>query len=69
MVELAGLERAATTVMHGEPDFHGAFQALFDWIGQTGERRAGEQREVYLDCDGPRDTWVVELQVALEPRP
>jgi len=67
--ELPGLERAATTVIHGNPDFHGGFQALFDWIAQTGERPAGESREIYLDCDGPRDTWVVELEVALEPRP
>jgi len=66
--ELPGLERAATTVMHGEPDFDGGFRALHAWVDQTAERAAGEGREIYLDCDGPRNTWVVELQVALEPR-
>ena len=65
--EIPGLARAATTVLRGD-DFDGGFRALFDWVEQTGEQRAGELREVYLDCDGPRDTWVVELQVSLEPR-
>jgi DNA-binding transcriptional MerR regulator len=67
-LDLAGLQRAATTVMHGYPDFDGGFRALHAWIEQAGERAADESREIYLDCDGPRDTWVVELQVALEPR-
>ncbi len=65
--EIPGLARAATTVLRGD-DFNGGFRALFDWVEQTAEPPAGELREVYLDCDGPRDTWVVELQVALEPR-
>lgn len=62
--ELPGLARAATTVMHGD-DFDGGFRALRAWIAQSGEQEAGELREIYLDCDGPRDTWVVELQLAL----
>lgn len=65
--ELPGLDRAATTVMHGD-DFNGGFAALEAWIDQAGETKAGELREIYLDCDGPRHTWVVELQLALEPR-
>jgi hypothetical protein len=64
--ELSGLERAATTVIHGDPDFDGGFHALHAWVEQAGERAAGESREIYLDCDGPRNTWVVELQLALE---
>src|SRR5262249_61310821 len=52
--ELPGLERAATTVMRGGFDYRGAYQAVHDWIEQTGERAAGETREGYLDCDGPR---------------
>jgi DNA-binding transcriptional MerR regulator len=64
-VEIPGLVRAATTVMHGD-DFDGGFRALRAWIAQSGEREAGELREIYLDCDGPRDTWVVELQLALD---
>jgi len=67
--ELPGLERAATTVMRGGFDYHGAYQAVRDWIVQTGERPTGESREIYLDCDGPRETWVVEIEFALEPRP
>jgi DNA-binding transcriptional MerR regulator len=63
--ELPGLARAATTVMHGD-DFDGGFRALHTWIAEAGERETGELREIYLDCDGPRDTWVVELQLALE---
>lgn len=65
--ELPGLERAAATVMYGD-DFNGGFAALHAWVERTGERAVGESREIYLDCDGPRDTWVVELQLALERR-
>ena len=65
--EIPGLGRAATTVMYGD-DFNGGFRALRTWIDDADEREAGELREIYLDCDGPRDTWVVELQLALEPR-
>jgi DNA-binding transcriptional MerR regulator len=65
--EIPSLARAATTVMYGD-DFNGGFRALRAWISDAGEREAGELREIYLDCDGPRDTWVVELQLALEPR-
>ena len=65
--ELPGLARAATAVMYGD-DFDGGFRALRMWITEAGEREAGELREIYLDCDGPRETWVVELQLALEPR-
>jgi hypothetical protein len=66
-IELPGLARAATTVMHGD-NFDGGFDALRAWIHDAGEQEAGEVREIYLDCDGPRDTWVVELQLALRPR-
>lgn len=66
--ELPALERVAATVIHGDPDFHGAFQALHAWAREAGETGTGESREVYLDCDGPRDTWVVELQIALTPK-
>ena len=38
------------------------------WAEEAGEERIGELREVYLDCDGPRDTWVVELQIGLRTR-
>jgi DNA-binding transcriptional MerR regulator len=66
-LELPGLERAATTVMYGD-NFNGGFDALHAWIEQAGEHEAGELREIYLDCEGPRHTWVVELQLALRQR-
>ena len=64
---LPGLQRAATTVMYGD-DFDRGFAALHAWIEQAGEVEAGEFREIYLECDGPSQTWVVELQVALQTR-
>jgi DNA-binding transcriptional MerR regulator len=68
-LDLPAVERAATTVVIGPPDqFHAAFEALHEWTARTGERELGSDREVYVDCDGPRDTWVTELQVLLEPR-
>jgi len=63
---LPGLERAATTVMYGD-NFYDGFDALHAWIEQAAEHETGELREIYLDCDGPRHTWVVELQLALVP--
>jgi effector-binding domain-containing protein len=67
-IELAAVERAATTVVRGDPaQFPGAFRALHEWIDQTGARATAFERELYIDCDGPRDTWVTELQVLMEP--
>ena len=59
------IERAATTVISGDPDYDEAFTALQRWVDEMGETAAGHNREVYLDCEGPRNTWVVELQVAI----
>ena len=68
-IDVAGVERAATTVVRGAPtQFHDAFAAIHDWVGQTGERATDVDREVYLDCDGPLDTWVTELQTILQPK-
>jgi len=68
-VQLPEVERAATTVVHGAPEqFHSAFQALHAWVDRAGERAGSLDRELYIDCDGPRDTWVTELQTVLEPR-
>ena len=52
-----------------EDSFHDAFRALHDWAERTSEQTTGFEREVYLDCDGPRSTWVTELQVILAPKP
>lgn len=59
--------RAAATVVHGAPDvvYAPAFQALHDWLEAMGALQVTQLREVYVDCDGPRDTWVTELQAVL----
>jgi DNA-binding transcriptional MerR regulator len=66
-LQLPAVARAATTVVRGAPDacFHDAFDALHSWASETGNTPTGADREVYLDCDGPRDTWVTELQLLL----
>ena len=63
-MELSGLGRVAATVIRGD-GFDAGFAALHAWVAESGERKTGEVREIYLDCDGPRDTWIVELQLAL----
>ena len=69
-IELAAVERAATTVVRGDPaQFASAFRALHEWVDQTGARATPFERELYIDCDGPRDTWVTELQVLMEGAP
>jgi DNA-binding transcriptional MerR regulator len=66
-IELAAVERAATTVVRGDPaQFSGAFRALHEWVDQTGAEATAFERELYIDCDGPRETWVTELQVLME---
>jgi hypothetical protein len=66
--ELAAVERAATTVVRGAPDrFADGYRALHEWVGRTGNQARGFERELYIDCDGPRNTWVTELQIILEP--
>jgi hypothetical protein len=67
-MRLPGLDRVAATVLRGDPNFHEGFAALMTWAEEAGEERTGELREVYLDCEGPRDTWVVELQIGLYPK-
>ena len=69
-IELEAVARAATTVVRGRPEqFPDAFGALHQWIERTGDRATAFERELYLDCDGPPETWVTELQSLLEPRP
>ncbi|HTA09745.1 MAG TPA: MerR family transcriptional regulator [Streptosporangiaceae bacterium] len=66
-MDLPTVERAATTVVRGAPDrFPDAYRALHEWIDRAGEQATSFERELYIDCDGPRDTWVTELQ-ALPP--
>jgi len=67
-IEVPAVERAATTVVRGDPSqFASGFRALHEWVGETGARATPVERELYIDCDGPRDTWVTELQVVMEP--
>jgi hypothetical protein len=67
-IELAAVERAATTIVRGAPDqFPDAYRALHEWIDRAGDQATSSERELYIDCDGPRDTWVTELQAVLEP--
>jgi DNA-binding transcriptional MerR regulator len=68
--EVPSLQRVAATVItgdpdHGGPDFDGGWNALRRWAQVSGETGTGEFRELYLDCDGPRASWVVEVQMAL----
>jgi len=67
-IDLPAVERAATTVVRGAPDrFPDAFRALHEWVDRAGDQATSFERELYIDCDGPRDTWVTELQTILEP--
>ncbi len=63
--------RAATTVVRGAPDavYTPGFAAIQHWLASTGGPDVTQLREVYLDCDGPRDTWVTELQAVLADTP
>ncbi|HEY1826563.1 MAG TPA: helix-turn-helix domain-containing protein [Acidimicrobiales bacterium] len=67
-LELPALPRVATTVMRGLPDFEAAYAHLRAWTTEAGEALGPQSREVYLDCDGPRATWVVEIQFELADR-
>jgi DNA-binding transcriptional MerR regulator len=67
---IPALARAAATVITGDsylngPDFDGGWNALRRWAESTAETVTGEFRELYLDCDGPRTGWVVEVQMVL----
>ncbi|MBO0830251.1 MAG: MerR family transcriptional regulator [Streptosporangiales bacterium] len=63
VVDLPTVEAAATIVHHGSmDDVMPTVQTLARWIDDNGYRSAGYNRELYLDCEGPRDQWVTELQ-------
>jgi DNA-binding transcriptional MerR regulator len=66
-IDLEAVERAATTVVRGAPEqFADAFRTLHEWVEKTGDKATIYERELYIDCDGPPETWVTELQVILE---
>ena len=69
-IEIRALVRvAATVITSGDdssgPDFDSAWNALRCWAQASGETGTGEFRELYLNCDGPRTSWVVEVQMGL----
>ncbi len=67
VVDLPGIERAATIVHHGEMDnVLSSIQTLATWIEENGHTSAGYNREVYLECVGDPSTWVTELQEPLK---
>ncbi|GAA2403794.1 MerR family transcriptional regulator [Streptomyces glaucosporus] len=68
IVDLPGVERAATIVHRGPMDaVLPTAQTLARWIDTGGHRSAGYARELYLEC--PEDTaeWVTELQEPILP--
>jgi effector-binding domain-containing protein len=67
VVSLPSVARAATLMHHGDmATCSTSYQALQTWIEAAGEKAVGYSREIYLNCDGPLDTWVTELQFVLE---
>jgi DNA-binding transcriptional MerR regulator len=63
IVDLPEVEQAATIVHRGSmDDVMPTIQSLAQWIEANGYRSLTYNRELYLDCDGDRSTWVSELQ-------
>jgi DNA-binding transcriptional MerR regulator len=59
--------RAATLIHEGNMSTcPSSYQALQQWMEAAGEEPDGYGREIYLDCDGHRDSWVTELQFVLK---
>lgn len=55
---------AATTIFHGSLDTADEMlQGLARWIEAHGYRPCGLPREVSLECEGPQEEWVTEIQV------
>ena len=66
VVDLPAIDQAAIALHHGPPEgVMATIQALASWIDRSPHRSSRGNREVYLDCAGPRDTWVLEIQEPL----
>lgn len=66
IVDLPGIERAATIVHHGAMDnVLSTIQTLATWIDDNGHTSAGYNREVYLEWSEDTSKWVTELQEPL----
>lgn len=68
VVDLPGIERAATIVHHGEmANVLSTIQTVATWIEENGHTSAGYNREVYLECaTEDQSGWVTELQEPLK---
>ena len=67
IVDLPGIERAATIVHHGDMDnVLSTIQTLATWIDEHGHTSAGYNREVYLEVPEDHEKWVTELQEPLK---
>ncbi len=65
VVDLPGVELAATTVHRGSMDNCDATYAqLLEWIEQNGYQPVGYSRELDIEC-GPDTEWITELQQAV----
>lgn len=63
VLDLPGIEQAATIVHHGPMDrVMPTGQALARWIDENGYQPLGLLREVYLQADDDLENWVTELQ-------
>ncbi|WKX71342.1 MerR family transcriptional regulator [Streptomyces sp. XD-27] len=68
IVELPGVERAATIVHRGSmDDVLPTSQALAHWIDANGYRSTGYARELTLAFSEDHDQWVTELQEPVAP--
>jgi DNA-binding transcriptional MerR regulator len=68
IVDLPEIRQAATIVHHGSMDnVLMTGQELARWIDASDYKPLGLVREVYLQCTGDQETWVTELQEAVEP--
>ncbi|PJE95251.1 MerR family transcriptional regulator [Streptomyces carminius] len=68
IVDLPGIERAATVVHRGSmDDVLPTAQALARWVEGNGYRSAGYARELYLEVPEDKGKWVTELQEPIVP--
>jgi DNA-binding transcriptional MerR regulator len=66
VVDLPGIERAATIMHHGDMDnVLSSVQTLARWIEENGHTSAGYNREVTLKWAEDKSEWVTELQEPL----
>jgi DNA-binding transcriptional MerR regulator len=63
IVDLPEIAQAATILHRGSMDnVMPTIQTLALWIDANGYRSVGYNRELYIECNENRDTWVTELQ-------